>query len=574
MQTRLPVFRSPLSGCSVIARSPAAAARVAGFVVARFSVPRERSERIKPSKRRGAPAAPSPGRPEGRHYKRRARRAGVTLTEVLMSLLVMGIGVTSVATLFPLAVLRGARATQLTAGTVLKENAEETVRFSRSPSLESPLPAAIGGVPLGGGVGVFPHGTSPGVDGGAMLLDPDANGSLSLCGPAAKLKANPSNSMFWGGYLSNGGTPRKYVVDPLGAAVLAADGNAGTSVFQYGALNKGVLVDQYNNPLTTAPGFEPTLRFAWPFPHEMLAAAEGGNAALRQQMIETAYAIVGRAGDYGTDVDTVATITRREGTPDYLEVEFDARDVEAGSLEEFFPQAGTGAAAPGADGARAIVFSPDQRSSAAIPLSRLREQTTIDVAPDGGRTVLLALPRSGFLSSTGMTSSGATGQLRVRIERPDRRYSWMLTSRRTGSIGQEAQVAVFFNRALAPEDESTWRCEKTDGENKGSYVLFWDSAAAQRNPQVGGGTFLLEMRELRWLQAGRVLEEDGDPTAGRRPGPRHSGPYGALGATLGEPHYLEFLLSAETPRINEAGASGPLFATFPRGVVDVYTLDP
>ena len=492
-----------------------------------------------------------------------------------MSLLVMGIGVTSVATLFPLAVLRGARATQLTAGTVLKENAEETVRFSRSPSLESPLPAAIGGVPLGGGVDTFPKGTSPGVDGGAMLLDPDANGSLSLCGPAAKLKANPSNSMFWGGYLSNGGTPRKYVVDPLGAAVLAADGDAGTSVFQYGALNKGVLVDQYNNPLTTDPRFEPVLRFAWPFPHEMLAAADGGNTALRRQMIETAYAIVGRAGDYGTDVDTFAKqITRRAGgagAPDYLEVEFDARDVEAGSLEEFFPQDGTDPAPAGADGARAIVFSPDQSASAAIPLSRLRGQTTIDVVPANGRTILLALPRSGFLNSTGMTSAGAAGQLRVRVERPDRRYSWMLTSRRTGSIGQEAQVAVFFNRALSPEDESTWRCERTE---KGSYVLFWDAAAGQRNPQVGGGSWLLEMGELSWLQAGRVLEEDGDPRPAAAPPAHIARAYTALGATLGEPHYLEFLLSAETPRINEAGASGPLFATFPRGVVDVYTLDP
>ena len=41
--------------------------------------------------------------------RRAAGRRGVTLVEVLMSVLVMGIGVVSVATLFPLAVLRGAR---------------------------------------------------------------------------------------------------------------------------------------------------------------------------------------------------------------------------------------------------------------------------------------------------------------------------------------------------------------------------------------------------------------------------------------------------------------------------------
>ena len=54
----------------------------------------------------------------------RMDRRGVTLTEVLMSLMIMAIGVTSVMTLFPIATLRSAQATRLTNSALLKYNVE------------------------------------------------------------------------------------------------------------------------------------------------------------------------------------------------------------------------------------------------------------------------------------------------------------------------------------------------------------------------------------------------------------------------------------------------------------------
>lgn len=51
-------------------------------------------------------------------------RGGTTLTEVLMSLLCMAIGVVAVASLFPIALLRSVQATQLTSATILRFNAE------------------------------------------------------------------------------------------------------------------------------------------------------------------------------------------------------------------------------------------------------------------------------------------------------------------------------------------------------------------------------------------------------------------------------------------------------------------
>ncbi|HTN00484.1 MAG TPA: hypothetical protein VL132_01330, partial [Planctomycetaceae bacterium] len=69
---------------------------------------------------------------------RTAGRRGVTLSEVLVSLLVMSIGVISLATLFPIATLRMIQATQLTQSTQLRYNAE---------ALTHAQPALLNGAP-------------------------------------------------------------------------------------------------------------------------------------------------------------------------------------------------------------------------------------------------------------------------------------------------------------------------------------------------------------------------------------------------------------------------------------------
>jgi hypothetical protein len=59
-------------------------------------------------------------------------RFGATLTEVLMSLLIMSVGVVSVFTLFPLSILRSINANQQTNGKILKRDAEELILSSPS----------------------------------------------------------------------------------------------------------------------------------------------------------------------------------------------------------------------------------------------------------------------------------------------------------------------------------------------------------------------------------------------------------------------------------------------------------
>ncbi len=58
--------------------------------------------------------------------------AGLTLVEVLMSMLVAGIGIASVIVLLPLSFVRAVQATNLTNGTILRFNAECLSDFNQN----------------------------------------------------------------------------------------------------------------------------------------------------------------------------------------------------------------------------------------------------------------------------------------------------------------------------------------------------------------------------------------------------------------------------------------------------------
>ncbi len=66
------------------------------------------------------------------------KRRGVTLMEVLMSVMIMSIGVVSLASLFPISILRGVQATKLTNATVLRYNAEALIDAFPQPFVFDP----------------------------------------------------------------------------------------------------------------------------------------------------------------------------------------------------------------------------------------------------------------------------------------------------------------------------------------------------------------------------------------------------------------------------------------------------
>lgn len=106
-----------------------------------------------------------------------ASRGGATLTEVLMALLVMGLGLVSVATLFPLSLLRSVEATKLTNATLLRINAHARINASVwRDNAGNPIKRAI-------------------------IEDPDQDGNV---------REHDATKFFY---------------DPLGAATFASDGS-------------------------------------------------------------------------------------------------------------------------------------------------------------------------------------------------------------------------------------------------------------------------------------------------------------------------------------------------------------
>ena len=103
-------------------------------------------------------------------------RAGVTLIEVLTSMMLMSIDVIAVAALFPIAVVRSLQATQLTNATNLRLNAEALIDTIPSPVHDLD------------GDGDFRNENDPGVVEHIWTQPPDQNLCVnSGCGSSPKL---------------------------------------------------------------------------------------------------------------------------------------------------------------------------------------------------------------------------------------------------------------------------------------------------------------------------------------------------------------------------------------------------
>ncbi|MAX38633.1 MAG: hypothetical protein CME33_18920 [Gimesia sp.] len=126
-------------------------------------------------------------------------RTGVTLMEVLMSVMIMSIGVVSLASLFPISIMRGVQATQLTNATVLRYNAEALID-------------------------AFPQ---------LFVFDPD--GTLNPNGHIAHQRRN-----------------RNYIVDPLGSFYASEDGTGLEASFgNDGSSTPVTRIPRYHAGLTT-----------------------------------------------------------------------------------------------------------------------------------------------------------------------------------------------------------------------------------------------------------------------------------------------------------------------------------
>lgn len=134
------------------------------------------------------------------------KRTGVTLTEVLMSLMIMSIGVSAVAVLFPVSTLRAIQANQLTHGAIVKYNVEALLQSDPK-----------------------------------WVVDPNRNGNL----------------------VEHFKTPlsRNYIVDPLAYYTHFADGNVNNAAIFYGndGINGGGPLTRFGGGLRTLSGADETV---------------------------------------------------------------------------------------------------------------------------------------------------------------------------------------------------------------------------------------------------------------------------------------------------------------------------
>ena len=123
-----------------------------------------------------------------------AVRIGATLSEVLVSLMIMSIGLVSVATMFPLSMVRAIQATHKTNATVLRRNAETIMEIANAQQV------------------YFDSRIKPGVNDGRYILDPIG---FHLTGDGLYSSAFQDTAMGLGPMLrANGNTDASNPPDP------------------------------------------------------------------------------------------------------------------------------------------------------------------------------------------------------------------------------------------------------------------------------------------------------------------------------------------------------------------------
>jgi hypothetical protein len=388
--------------------------------------------------------------------KRIARFAGSTLTEVLVALLIMSIGIVSLTTLFPLSILRSIKASQLTKGTDLRFNAEALLAL-------------------------YPK----------MISDPDVN------------TATATNY------------PDFYVIDPLGwnivnntptPALAATFGNdqgaAYPSNFVAGINTGGVTRWNFRRTTLAAADYLVTLPDTW------VPQADGVFVA-------------------GTLVKRIAAATG-------------PTQVEVTGLNGFALTAGISS--------RVVLFGADGISSQVRTLTDVQQPVsgtyrlfwTEDIANVNTLDPGEDINGNGVIDDYGL--SPAFIPAAVRIDSQERRYTWMLTCRKTTSaLAADVDVTIFFGRSIEnpTDDEALYPAKVTSGQK----LITVDYSSAPSAPLAKKGGFVFDANNARWYRITSVNDNKS----------------GSMDVGI------------EIPAFAGSPAAGGR-VMFPKGVVDVYPL--
>ena len=508
--------------------------------------------------------------------------AGLTLVEVLMSMMVAGIGILSVIVLLPLSFVRAVQATNLTNGTILRYNAESQIKqaFFTPPEQGSPplLSPWQGGQPyqLNDAVAVpnlpqiWMKCTTAGTS--AVSATPPAAWGPN---PAPTITIGPPPSTTVDGTVT--WTAQDYnslnlaYVFPtwsasttysLGAVVLAPSGSNGNSrrfvcvapTPATGGVSSAA-PPAWNTNLVPAPQTTTDTGVTWQtLDHSHYVIDPAGWNAMNDvpATASLAGALGNNAGVLGpNDIANGAAIERfpagiRTGLPDALRFAMlpdSWVEVARGPIQNPQPPPAVG--------------NPPAYTSVDLPNFDL---TNLALPPTGVSRVVL-IDATGKLSQTRLISSfllaggpistvswpisdaltGGFVPAFARVESQEARYTWMLTAQRGSNGTANVWVTIFFNRALTTPDEQVYAANGNDGV----FTPFTVTYPAGQKPNVKKGGFMFDVTDGRWY---RIVNIVGD-----------------TGTTLS--------LVVDQTRPQTDVQNGPNFnVVFMRGVVDVFPI--
>lgn len=364
-------------------------------------------------------------------------RAGTSLTEVLMSLMIMSIGVVSVATLFPISALRTLEANKQTNSTIARFTAEALVDVDPQV-VHNP-----------DGVNVF-----PGAAAGVIDSTP-YNSAFSIAPPG------PAQATFRG---------QNYLVDPIGWQGFNEDpATPGTPLPSFPIIapppTGNSPRDWFGNTAPAAVNWPLTRRytgaslFSAPYPSTAagLIAAKARAAALVAQPDNW------KAMGEGQFVDSIPPGTTTGITGVTLDNNANLQAVSPASVGAY----------------RAVIYDVDGDHS--------EVRSGITVAYNTGLNaweVTWLDPLPARFNSPGAGLPPNIGK--VRVEVGDQVYTWMLSVRKRSSGPASVDVVVFFKRNFDPNNERVF-----DGEFR-KWKLWrdaqndYDGTPAQRQPGVSG----------------------------------------------------------------------------------------
>jgi hypothetical protein len=386
------------------------------------------------------------------------RQSGATLTEVLMALLVMGVGILPVMGLFPVAFLRSLQATNRTHATIHRYNAESRID-------------------------IFLH----------LVFNPD-NDEAGI---------NPPETDYYNHVPALDNEIEEhfdsnYVVDPLGWQVFNGSGFEDT-FGNDGTAATGTTARYRGGTSITSEGVAATivtLPDSWTSEFEGTVASHDLHQATFGDLTSAQLTPLSN-GDEDNDADGVLDVGEDANGNGALDIVITravlidstgnnsvSRDIVAGGIS-----------------GQTIIWDEDLDG---------------DLLLGGGED----LNNNGVLDGEPLPAGFTADQ--IRIETQERRYTWLLTIRNSTispglpfpddhEVTANVDVAVFFRRPLSSEDERVYIVQNEISDR----IVFVDYGNDPTNPPrpfAKRGGFLFDVDNARWYRVQTLLEDkDEDP---------------------------------------------------------------